>query len=184
MTNNALPLEIIQSRIYVIRGKKTMLDRDLASLYGVETRVLNQAVKRNIARFPDDFMFSLSREEIQGISQIVISSEAADLKFSSKVTAFTEQGIAMLSGILSSSRAIQVNIQIMRTFTKMREMLMNYQELKDKIENMEQKYDTQFKSVFDAIKLLISNDQEIHKRLTYEEEIKRDTQFGFRPNKK
>ena len=100
-----------------------MLDRDLAGLYGVETRALNQAVKRNIERFPSDFMFELTREEVMRISQIVISSESPDIKYSTRVFAFTEQGVAMLSGVLKSPRSVEVNIAIMRTFVKLRQML-------------------------------------------------------------
>ena len=105
-----VPIELIASKIYLIRGIKVMLDRDLAELYDVETRVLNQAVSRNIERFPEDFMFSLTREEIMRISQIVISS---DIKFSKSVLAFTQEGIAMLSSVVRSNRAVQVNIAIM-----------------------------------------------------------------------
>ena len=117
-----VPIELIASKIYLIRNMKVMLDRDLADLYGVETRVLNQAVSRNIERFPEDFMFSLTREEIMRISQIVTSSE---IKFSKSVRCFTEQGVAMLSSVLRSKRAIQANIQIMRTITKLREALID-----------------------------------------------------------
>ena len=113
MTQSILiPSERIEKAIYLIRGEKVMLDRDLAVLYGVETRVLNQAVRRNRDRFPADFMFELSREEILGISQIVTSST---LKFSKRVVAFTEQGVAMLSSVLRSKQAIHVNIEIMRS---------------------------------------------------------------------
>jgi hypothetical protein len=106
-----IPVEMIEKKIYLIRGLKVMLDRDLSELYGVETRVLNQAVRRNADRFPDDFMFALKREEIQRISQIVISSSGRKdtLKFSKNVLVFTEQGIAMLSSVLNSKRAVQVN---------------------------------------------------------------------------
>ena len=103
----SVPIEKITGKIFMIRGEKVMLDRDLAALYGVETRSLNQAVSRNIERFPSDFMFTLSRDEIMGISQIVISSK---IKFSKNVRAFTEKGVAMLSSVLRSMRAIQVNI--------------------------------------------------------------------------
>lgn len=133
-----------------------MLDRDLAELYGVETRVLNQAVKRNIKRFPDDFMFSLTREEIMDLSQIVISSK---IKHAPNVFVFTEQGVAMLSSVLNSDRAILVNIQIMRAFTKLREMLVSHADLKKKIEDMEKKYDKQFQIVFEAIKQLLELDK-------------------------
>ena len=103
-----VPVERISSKIYLIRGQKVMLDRDLAQLYGAETRVLNQAVSRNVERFPADFMFALDRDEIKGISQTVTSS---GIKYSKSVRAFTEQGVAMLSSVLNSNRAIQVNIK-------------------------------------------------------------------------
>jgi hypothetical protein len=105
-----VPIERIEKAIFIIRGEKVMLDRDLAELYGVETRVLNQAVRRNLERFPPDFMFELTREEIMEISQIVTSSS---VKFSKRVTALTEQGVAMLSAVLRSKRAILVNVEIM-----------------------------------------------------------------------
>ena len=106
-----VPQETIEHKIYFIRGRKVMLAHDLAALYGVETRVLNQAVRRNLDRFPKDFMFPLTREEIRNISQIVISSK---IKHAPSVFAFTEQGVAMLSGVLKSRRAVRVNIEIMR----------------------------------------------------------------------
>lgn len=147
------PVERIEKAIFLIRGQKVMLDRDLAELYGVETRVLNQAVRRNIERFPADFMFELTRDEIMGISQFVTSS---DLKFSKRVTAFTEQGVAMLSSVLRSKRAISVNVEIMRTFVRLRQMLASNSELARKLEEPEQKYDRQFKVVFDAIRQLMT----------------------------
>ncbi len=113
----------------------------------------NQAVRRNLNRFPPDFMFSLTREEIMNLSQIVISS---NIKHSPNVFVFTEQGVAMLSSVLNSERAIFVNIQIMRTFTKLREILLSHKDLQKKIEDMEKKYDQQFKIVFDAIKALLT----------------------------
>jgi hypothetical protein len=112
-----IPSELIAGKIYIIRRLKVMLDRDLAQLYGVETRVLNQAVKLNSERFPDDFMIKLTRDEVKRISQFVTSS---DIKYSKSVHAFTQEGIVMLSSVLNSKRAIQVNIQIMRVFTKLR----------------------------------------------------------------
>jgi hypothetical protein len=160
----AVPIEKITSKIFFIRGEKVMLDRDLAELYSVETRTLNQAVTRNIERFPSDFMFTLTRDEIIGISQIVISSK---IKFSKNVRAFTEQGVAMLSSVLRSKRAIQVNIQIMRTFTQLRNMLVNHGDLKGKIESMEKKYDEQFRIVFEAITQLIEEDEKPNKKIGY-----------------
>lgn len=172
-------LHSLEEKIYLIRGKRVMLDRDLAELYGVETRVLNQAVTRNSTRFPDDFMFQLTREEekfITSRSQIVTLNskngltlpKLLKLKRGSNVKylpyAFTEQGVAMLSSVLRSKQAIQVNIQIMRTFTKIREMLVSNQELREKIESLESKYDQQFTVVFKAIKQLISPPQDSTKR--------------------
>jgi len=150
-----LPAERIEPAIYLIRGQKVMLDRDLAELYGVETRALNQAVRRNIDRFPQDFAFELSREEILRISQIVISS-GAPLKFSKRALAFTEQGVAMLSSVLRSPRAVRVNIEIMRAFVRLRQWLASNTELAHKLEALEKKYVAQFKVVFDAIRRLMT----------------------------
>ena len=136
-----------------MRGHKVMLDRDLAELYGVETRVLNQAVRRNIKRFPEDFMFALTREEIMNLSQTVTSSK---IKHAPNVNVFTEQGVAMLSTVLKNDRAIEVNIAIMRAFVKLREMLASNKELAKRFGDMEQKYDEQFKVVFDAIRALMT----------------------------
>ena len=164
-TVKIIPQEIIQNKIFIIRGKKVMFDRDLAQLYGVETKALNQAVKRNIERFPEDFMFRLSKAEMEGLkSQFAISnslrSQFVTLKRGQHLKylpyAFTEYGILMLSSVLNSKRAIQVNIQIMRTFSKLRDMLASHVELKRKIEDMEKEYDYQFKVVFDTIKKTIT----------------------------
>ena len=149
-TNSLISAETIAAKIIIVRGKRVMLDRDLAQLYGVETRALNQAVKRNISRFPEDFMLSLTREEILRISQFVIS-----LKFSKTTYAFTEQGVAMLSSVLNSERAIMVNIQIMRAFIQLKRLLLTNVDLRRKIEEMEKKYDKQFAIVFQAIKQLL-----------------------------
>ena len=151
-----VPIEIIEGKILFIRGQKVMLDRDLAQLYGVETRVLNQAVRRNIERFPSDFMLTLTRDEIMRISQIVISSGHETIKFSKNVMAFTEQGVAMLSSVLNSKRAVQVNIAIMRVFVKLREMIASNKELSRRLDKLEEKYDVQFKVVFDAIRELMT----------------------------
>ena len=132
-----------------------MLDRDLADLYEVETRAFNQGVRRNIKRFPDDFMFQLIKEEAQDVlrSQFVTLKRGQHFKY--LPMAFTEQGVAMLSSVLNSDRAIMVNIQIMRAFTKLRQMMTGYEDLKRKIEAMEQKYDEHFRIVFEAIKQLL-----------------------------
>ncbi|HYA92282.1 MAG TPA: ORF6N domain-containing protein [Thermodesulfobacteriota bacterium] len=154
-----VPPERIERLILLIRGQKVMLDRDLARLYGVETRVLNQAVRRNIDRFPKDFMFRLTREEIMRISQFVISSThrgVNTLKFSKNVMAFTEHGVAMLSSVLNSLTAVQVNIQIMRTFAKLREILSRHRDLAKRLDELEKKYDAQFRVVFEAIRELMA----------------------------
>ncbi len=134
-----------------------MLDKDLALLYGVQTGALNQAVKRNINRFPDDFMFPLNTKEINLISQIVISSYGGVRR---PPYAFTEQGIAMLSSVLKSQRAIQINIQIIRIFTKLREMIDSYKELREKVEEMEKSNETNFQEIFKIIRLIINKESE------------------------
>ena len=140
-----IPFERIASVIHVIRGQKVMLDRDLAVLYGVETRALNQAVKRNSGRFPADFMLELTREEIRNISQSVISS--ATLKHAPKVFAFTEQGVAMLSGVLHSQQAVEVNVAIMRAFVRMREFLASQSKLGKKLREMEKRIENHHESI-------------------------------------
>lgn len=157
----------IENRIFFIRGKKVMLDRDLAKLYEVETGVLNQAVKRNIERFPEEFMFQLSKEEMKNwISQIVISNKEK-MGLRKAPFAFTEYGVIMLSSVLKSKRAIQVNIQIVKTFVRLREMIASNKILREKIDEMEKRYDKQFKIVFEAIKHLL------------EEEVKPKNKLGF-----
>ena len=148
-----IPQETIESKIFSIRGKRVMLDRDLAILYGVETKYLKQQVNRNIERFPDDFMFQLTREEFNNLRSQIATSSWGGARY--LPYAFTEQGVAMLSSVLKSKRAIQVNIQIMRAFIKLKEMLLTHKVLKQRVEEMEKKYDYQFKIVFDAIKQLL-----------------------------
>jgi len=157
-------LESIEKKIYLVRGQKVMLDRDLAELYGVETRALNQAVRRNSDRFPDDFMFSLTREEIRNLSQIVIGSK---MKHSPSALVFTEQGVAMLSSVLRSKRAVQVNIAIMRTFVKLREMMATHKDLARKLEALEKKYDGQFQVVFEAIRQIIEVEQRPNRKIGF-----------------
>ena len=171
--NNLIPVERIENKIYLIRGQKVMLDKDLADLYGVKTFVLNQAVKRNIDRFPDDFAFSLSKQEILRISQIVISSERASFKYSKNVKVFTEQGVAMLSGILRSKRAVQVNIAIMRAFVKLRIILSSHKELAQKFKELEQKviiHDVDIQQIFDAIKKMVEPEDKSTKRIGFKTE--------------
>jgi hypothetical protein len=151
---SSLPVEVIERKIFFIRGQKVMLSPDLADLYQVEPRVLVQAVKRNIDRFPEDFMFQLNKSEFDNLkSQIVISSWGGARR--ATPYAFMEQGIAMLSSVLRSKRAVQVNIAIMRAFVKLREMLVANEETARKLAVLEKKYDAQFKVVFDAIRQLM-----------------------------
>lgn len=149
-----VPQAIIESKILFIRGKKVMLDRDLAILYSVTTGNLNKAVKRNLDRFPEDFMFQLTNQEVKNlIFQFGISRWGGTRKLP---FAFTENGVAMLSSILNSQRAILVNIQIMRTFTKLREILVSNKDLARRLNDLEKKYDGQFKIVFEAIRQLMA----------------------------
>ena len=150
-----IPVEPIGKRIFFLRGQKVMLSTDLAELYEVEPRVLVQAVKRNIDRFPEDFMFQLSKEEFDNLkSQIVILSWGGLHR--ATPYAFTEQGVAMLSSVLRSKRAIRVNIEIMRAFVRLRQMLASNVELARKLDALKKKYDAQFKVVFDAIRQLMA----------------------------
>ena len=154
--------ENIIDHIYYIRGVRVMLDVDLATLYGVETRVLKQSVKRNDKRFPEDFMFKLTDKEIDFVvSQNVIPSKG--YFGGAKPFAFTEQGVAMLAGILNSDYAIQVNITIMRTFVQMRALMLTYKDLADKIDKLEENYDKKFAVVFNALKQLINKEKEPRK---------------------
>ena len=174
MSTALIPTETIETRIFFIRSKKIMIDKDLAELYKVKPIALRQQVKRNKERFPDDFMFQLTSEEVENmVSQNVIPSKQSlggHLPY-----VFTEQGIAMLSSVLNSKRAINVNIQIMRTFTKLREMIEGNKDLRKKIEDMEKKYDKQFQIVFEAIKRLIEPELKPKRKVGFyvaDEEIK------------
>jgi hypothetical protein len=151
-----VPQELVERKIIFLRGKKVMLDHDLAGLYRVKTKALKQAIKRNKHRFPEDFMFQVNKEEAQEIlrSQFVTLKRGQHYKY--LPYAFTENGVAMLSSVLNSEQAIIVNIQIMRTFTRLREILATHEELRLKIEQMERKYDEQFRVVFDAIRQLVA----------------------------
>jgi hypothetical protein len=165
--NQLMPIEKIENKIVHLRGKKVMLDADLAKLYDVQTKVFNQAVKRNINRFPDDFMFRLTQKEKDEL--VTNCDHLRALKFSPQLPyAFTEQGVAMLSSVLNSERAIMVNIQIMRVFAKLKREILTYINLKRKIGEMEKKYDVQFKMVFVAIRQLMT------------EEAKPKPRIGFR----
>jgi flagellar capping protein FliD len=163
--------ENLAKLVFLIRGEKVLLDADLAGLYDVATKVLNQAVKRNLDRFPADFMFQLTPDEWEGMrSQIVTSYpgnspmksqtvSASRRKLTAVPYAFTEQGVAMLSSVLRSQRAVEVNIAIMRTFVQLRRLMDSNRDLARRIEAMETRYDEQFSQVFDAIKQLISEDK-------------------------
>ena len=150
-----MPAEKADRSILLIRDQKVMLSTDLGALYGVEPRVLMQAVKRNIDRFPPDFMFQLTRTEVENLkSQSVISSLTWGGARRAPY-AFTEQGVAMLSSVLSSPRAVQVNIEIMRAFVRLRQLLVSHTELAKKLDDLEDRYDSQFRVVFDALRELM-----------------------------
>jgi hypothetical protein len=165
ISKTIIPVEAIASKIFFIRGQKIMLDRDLAELYGVQTAQLKRAVRRNMDRFPDDFMFELSKSELDDLRCQIGTSKWGGTRY--KPFAFTEQGVAMLSGVLKSDRAVNVNIQIMRTFTKLRNMLASHTDLKLKIEDMEKRYDERFRIVFEAITQLIEEDRRPKKKIGY-----------------
>ena len=157
MSNTDLiPIEKIEKAIYLIRGQKVILDRDLADLYGVGTHVLKQAVRRNKDRSPEDFMFVLNATEFRNWRSQFVISKADRLGLRHPPMAFTEQGVAMLSSVLRSKRAITVNIEIMRAFVKLRELLASNAELAQRLNEVESKYDRQFKIVFDAIRHLMA----------------------------
>ena len=168
-----VPVEVIERRIFLIRGQKVMLDANLAELYSVTAGRLNEAVKRNMDRFPEDFMFQLTKEEFDNLKfQFATTSLKSQIAISSSgwggrrhpPYAFTEQGVAMLSSVLHSKRAVQVNIAIMRAFVRLREMLATHKDLARKLEQMENKYDAQFKVVFDAIRKLMEPRPETRRR--------------------
>jgi len=155
---NLVSQEDIQHQICIIRGKRVMLDRDLASLYGVETRVLNQAVTRNLERFPADFMFQLTKEEFEKWKSQIVTSKGDVMGLRKLPRVFTEQGVAMLSSVLKSKRAIAINIEVMRTFTKIRDLLSTHHELQKQIDEIEQKFDVhdhKIRVILDAIKKLM-----------------------------
>lgn len=166
--NEIIQFEAITNKIQFIRGHRVLLDRDLAFLYGVETRVLTQAVRRNIKRFPEDFMFVLEEREFNLLmSQSVISKSMGRGGTRKPPMAFTEQGVAMLSSVLKSERAIKVNIAIMRAFVQMRQMVTSHEDLKRKIEEMEDRYDEQFRVVFEAIRQLLSEDEKPKRKIGF-----------------
>jgi hypothetical protein len=164
-------VELIERRIYFIRNQKVMIDQHLAELYEVEPRSLIQAVRRNLDRFPEDFMFQLNDDEAQAMrSQFVIASKR-NIRFRPYV--FTQEGIAMLSSVLRSPRAVQANIAIMRAFVQLREMLQSNEELNRKMTALEKKYDAQFKVVFDAIRQLMTPPEQPRKQIGFRTEEKK-----------
>jgi hypothetical protein len=150
-----IPSELIASKIYVFRRLKVMLDRDLAELYGVETKVLKQAVRRNIKRFPDDFMFELSKQEFAHWRSQFVTSKKDKMGLRYSPMAFTEQGVAMLSSVLNSDRAIEVNIQIMRVFTRLRQILSNTKDLRRELYELKRVTDERFRIVFETLDQLL-----------------------------
>ena len=163
-----IPEEVIEKKIYLIHGCRVMLDSDLAEMYGVATKVLLQAVKRNLKRFPLDFMFQLKYQDVAALrSQIVTLKKGRGQHRKYSPYVFTEQGVAMLSSVLNSERAIEVNIHIMRAFVKLREMITSNTELARKLNELETKYNSQFKIVFDAIRQLMEPPQKKRKRIGF-----------------
>lgn len=151
-----IPIERIENAIYLIRGEKVMVDRDLALLYGAETKMLNRAVKRNLRRFPSDFMFQLTPDEADVLRYQIGTSNKGRGGRRYLPYVFTEQGVAMLSSVLNSERAVLVNVEIMRAFVKLRQMLASNADLSRRLDKLESKYDRQFKVVFDALRELMS----------------------------
>lgn len=146
--------ESIEKLIYLIRGERVMLDQDLAELYGVETKALVQAISRNLNRFPSDFMFQLSFQEFSALRSQIVTSKGRGGRRSIPY-AFTEHGVAMLSSVLRSERAVEINIQIIRAFVRLRQLIATHAGLAEKLERLEEKYDVQFKVVFEAIRKLM-----------------------------
>jgi hypothetical protein len=152
----------VDTKIYSLRNQRVMLSHDLAYLYGIETKVLNQAVRRHLDRFPEDFCFSVTNQEVANLRSQIVTSSWGGTRYTPM--AFTEQGIAMLSSVLQSPEAVGVNIQIMRSFVKLRSILAEHQDLKQQLAGLEKKYDDQFKVVFDAIRQLMTPPEPVKKK--------------------
>ena len=170
-------VEVIEKKILLIRSQKVMLDEHLAELYGVTTKRLNEQVKRNLKRFPPDFMFQLNEEEAKILRSQIATSRAQRGGRRYLSYAFTEQGVAMLSSVLNSDRAIEVNIQIMRAFVKLREMIASHKDLARKLVTLEKKYDDNFKVVFEAIRALMTPAEKPKKKIGFD---LKEKQAGFR----
>ena len=162
-----VPIELIASKIYLIRGIKVMLDRDLAELYGVETKRLKEQVRRNIERFPKDFMFELTKEELENWRSQFATSNRDIMGLRIPPFAFTEHGVLMLSSVLNSERAVQVNIQIMRTFTKLREALLHNKDLRRNLEELKQLTEERFQVVFETLDQLLTVESKPKKKIGY-----------------
>lgn len=172
-----MQLQTIQSRIYEVRGQKVMLDFDLAELYEVETKRLNEAVKRNMERFPERFMFRLDQKEWEDMrSQYATASDQSKRNIGITPFAFTEHGVTMLSSVLRSKKAIQTNIAIVEAFIALKQFALNYRELSEKIKELESKYNTQFEDVYEAINYLLQKDKQ-------ETEQKERKRIGFKTGK-
>jgi hypothetical protein len=160
-----MELDVIMNKIFEIRGQRVMLDFHLAELYEVETKVLKQAVRRNIDRFPKDFMFEINKEELSILRSQIVTSPLESTRYGTM--AFTEQGVAMLSSVLRSDAAIKVNIEIMRAFVSIRRMALNYSDLVSRIDSLEEKFDNQFTEVFQALRYLIEPPQKPRNKIGY-----------------
>lgn len=161
--NSTIPPEWIQQKIYLIRNQKVILSSDLAELYQVAPKVLVQAVKRNLERFPPDFIFQLENQEFANLKSQVVTSSWGGIR--KNPYAFTEQGIAMLSGVLKSPRAVQINIEIMRTFVNLRKYIASYKDLSERIDQIEKEYDHQFKIIFDTLQEMVNPSQPTRRRI-------------------
>ena len=160
-----VPIELIASKIYLIRGIKVMIDRDLAKLYGVETKRLKEQVRRNIERFPEDFMFELTKDETSNLRSQFATSSWGGARY--LPMAFSEHGVLMLSSVLNSERAVQVNIQIMRTFTKLREALIDNKDLRKELEELKQLTEERFRVVFETLDQLLTVESKPKKKIGY-----------------
>ncbi len=182
MSKKIVSQETIEQKIFLIRGQKVMLDKDLAELYGIETKVLKQAVKRNIKRFPADFMFELTKEEFKNLRSQIVTSSWGGVRYTPM--AFTEQGVAMLSSVLNSDKAIQVNIQIMRVFSSLRQILAAHKELVHKLNELERKitkHDGDIATIFQAIRQLMAPPESTRKKIGFK---LKEQKAAYRSNKK
>jgi hypothetical protein len=177
-----IPLEVIEKKILLIAGQKVMLDSDLAALYGVTTKRLNEQVRRNLKRFPSDFIYQLSAEEFESLRSHFATIKIGRGKHRKYLPyVFTEQGIAMLSSVLNSDRSIEVNIQIMRTFVKLREMISTHKDLAKKLSELEKKYDSQFQIVFEAVRQILETETKPKKKIGF---IVKECQAVYRTTRK